>query len=603
MLPLISIVGLLAMAENGEADSQCDFGVNVPDSTVWRVDNDINERIDFVDKPNESNDEITAIVNTQLQNFARLSRARFRARAQTAECSGPVACIRARSNGEEGGLCQQGFTAFVRVPGCGVGNNCEIILCEDNINAANPRWGLATLDKVVAHELGHAYSLAHPHASTGLSTLCSAGAFNSPLSPCPGGTSDACEGELMCAAGNCGASAFVTDGDARGLRDRYHGAGNAVQLRKVFFGAEAPPISGQPNVLFPLSPLGASSVYAPRIDCAELTSPTFQCVVIQSSAAFDRPSSIIMSALAGYSSTGWGTIAPAPGGFVQHTFPPDVAISDTGQVAWYVYTTPYPANFAFLVEVNLTASPMTVTAFSLGFRAALPPRVFYNSDLGQPLVLARAVVSGASQSFNKTRWVLKARTGTGIATVDFSVLDDTGDSTESFRQVVADFDVDCRRQSGPNPCVVAVLHHQPNDSAIEGRSIASLEFSVDAFLQVTVGPTWYYREVPIQSVDGLTLSPNRLFVSAALPITAGTETANTRLLEINGTSVAGTLVASTTAVSDAETCSSQTFDGLSLPAFSMWGGTSIAWCPSCDAGGRLLSAHFGRRSDGNNYCF
>ena len=45
MLPLISIVGLLAMAENGEDASECDFGVNVTDSTVWRVDNDINEQI------------------------------------------------------------------------------------------------------------------------------------------------------------------------------------------------------------------------------------------------------------------------------------------------------------------------------------------------------------------------------------------------------------------------------------------------------------------------------------------------------------------------------------------------------------------------------
>lgn len=607
MLPITaSLVLFLASSEDGAADSHCDIGYNMPSYAVWRVDDDINDRIVFTDVGDViNNSEITSVVNTQLQNMARLSRGRFRARAQTDECVGPAACIRARSNQEDGG-CYQGYTAYVTE--CESSGNCQIILCQDQINGSNIRWGSGRFDHIVAHELGHAYGLHHPHADTGLSAICNAAGWNSPRTPCLDGTSDACEGENMCAATVCGASMFVSDGDAVGLRKTYQGTGDTVQLRKVFMGAEASPISGQPDVLFPLSSLGTSSAFAPRIDCSELTSTTYQCVIVydSSTAQAERPNLINVFALAGYTPSGWTTKVGAPLGFAEHTLPSDIAISDSGNYAWYVYTTPSPANRAFLVEINLAASPMTVTAFSLGFRAVLPPRVSYDSDIGQPLILGRAAVSGANESFNPVRWVLKARSPaepSGIKTLDFSTLDEW-DGPQQRRQVVADFDVDCRRTTGAaDPCVVAVLRRQAEQPNIDGRLISSFWFSVNALFEVTLSLSWDDGSHYVQSVDGVALSPNRLFVSASLPIATGSESTNTRLLEMSGTTVGGTPVSATTAIGDAEGCSSQTFDGLSLPAFSMWGGYSIAWCPSCEAGGRLVSAHFGRRNDGNNFCF
>jgi hypothetical protein len=105
------------------------------------------------------------------------------------------------------------------------------------------------------------------------------------------------------------------------------------------------------------------------------------------------------------------------------------------------------------------------------------------------------------------------------------------------------------------------------------------------------------------AVIGVAMSDSRLFVNNGRRIMDGTSTSNTRVSEYSGLSVSGTATSTSEHRSDADTCSTGSSWGYTIPAATMHGGYSIAWCQSCGATGALVSAHMGRRSDGDTFCF
>jgi hypothetical protein len=350
--------------------------------------------------------------------------------------------------------------------------------------------------------------------------------------------------------------------------------------------------------------------------------------------------SVAIDGLKSWSSSGWqGTlIYSAKAGLV---YEPDIAISDDGTTA-YLAMTSFAGEQVWAWGVNLTNG--NVSSHGTGSQANLPPRIAYDSDLGDALLLDVAAVKVAPApgytgvSYNPPIWKMfrihyDSSTNTVSTPTDLSshgVQSSGFEGDAATRLPFSDYDFDCQRNtSGTDNCVVAAILEPEIDSGGTHHpfgSLRSIEFSVASSTNtVTFTPSSATWEEAIDSTNklptptsagldgviGVTISSSHLYVITGRVLQGGSDTDNTRVSEFSSTTsvASGTTTTEDSSVNlkdDVEngtSCVSHS-DGhtQTTSAASQHGGYSAAWCPSCGTtGGTLEGLAMLAPSDG--FCF
>lgn len=627
------LIALLAVPFAGQtADSTCylDTGYpSAPAATVWTIDPDLAGALSaqFLDA-SFSSDEVRAIFDRALQGVSRRTRSVSVARTTVDDCTSERdGCVTFRSDAfASNDECDGSHAAYAFCAPWPYG--CSVTICTDNF--ANQSWTDKKLETVLAHELGHIYGLAHVNSESPEVTWCDP---NAPACPsggpctfigygfacigesacevrrddegCPeawaGGTATGCGGEVMCSSTACAWSSYYTGGDIVGLQTKY--SGGVERHRRVFTGAQALPLSGSPA----LAALGTvKTLFPPRIDCAESTSPTTQCVAVTSEYDSSFGYRIRVRKLNGFSAatTTWtsstvtNTISVANP--LNLVMPPDITIDNLGNFAWVVYTTSDDRGLTRVVKIRLQDGAV-ISSISSPSTPVFPPRIAFNSDLGEPILLSGRRVVGSTGQGREPRWKLQRVGSTSMA--DFATTF-TGDAETDDRGISQEYDFDCQVTSGAaDPCVIGAILREGSLAPVDLPW--SRSFTVTTGNAATFAPAWEQGAFSTNAIIGVTTpnSPARVIVSASRTIFDGTSQTNTRNFERSTLSFATGAVSNTAISADAESCSSNSHRGYSISAATQHGGYSIAYCPSCGTNGRLISLQMGKTDAGGTFCF
>lgn len=647
MLALTVLTLMLPAQERADSFCPRNFIPGPAEMSTWILDDDLASQLTtitvrgfpdsmpFAGDPRDSapaitdraltNDDLLAMTDRILQGFARRARIRVQTRVVLGECApGSDRCITGVSDGfDRGDDCEDspdgvGVAAFA---GCDV-FGCAATICEE----MPTDWTLGTLEGTLTHELGHAFGLSHPDeqdnivctrnsdCATGTCNplpgttfgLCSVSCLNFDThntdfpSGCGNGTgdSDGCGGEVMCSTLTCNAGWYLTSGDQVGLRTRFP---SSPEERSVFLGAEALPIEALPT----FTDTGRNSFFPPRIDCAKGATPTNQCAMVVTGVQSSGSFVISVVRLDGFGAGNvFNTMSAVNSLILPATeapaHPPDIAVNADGTVAWVTFTAPGRAGEVHVLRVDLGTGDML--DLDLNYGAVLPPRVVFNTDLGLPVVIALRNSPGSNESFGRPVWRL-----TRIAANNtVSHIDDFWNDGNANTLPAGEFDVDCESATGTDDCVVV---SQRFEATAPVDSMWSRRFSLTA-AAVTPAASWSLGNFRNNGIIGVAVtSEPRLLISAGRAVLDGTTTSNTRIVERSRFDFASSgAVADDINRSDAvSTCRTGSHGGLTLPAATMHGGYSWAFCPSCTTGsgvqGRLLSLHFGLRNDGDTFCY
>jgi hypothetical protein len=354
----------------------------------------------------------------------------------------------------------------------------------------------------------------------------------------------------------------------------------------------------------------------------------------------DGEMSVAIDGLKGWSTSGWqGTLIYS--GKAGLVFEPDIAISEDGTTAYLAMTSWAANEQVWAWALNLTNG--NVKMAGTGSQANLPPRIAFDSDLEDALLLDVAAVKVAPTnppplaSYNTPIWKIfrihyDAATNTLSTPTDLSshnVRQSGFEGDPAVRLPFSDYDFDCQRvATATDNCVVVAILTPENDDANHHPfgSLRSLAFNVDAQTSdvtfLTGGTGWQetidsvnHLPTPLSTglngVIGVTISSNHLYVITGRTLQSGTDTNNTRVSEFTSTvSVASGVPTEDSVVNlkdDVETqtltCNSHTtIDNETTSAASQHGGYSAAWCPSCGtSGGRLEGLAMLAPTDG--FCF
>lgn len=628
MHPLILF--LILSQQNAQADSRCvelkDGIVATPGDgaaardTVWVVDDALATELidahmmperdgldeDFAQAdPNEgalTSDDIRLVVDQALQGFVRHGRVRIRPRVIIGTCE--------PDNQTDGKNCVGSIVESGLAAGhadCTRGGECDLFVrIKPNVNRA---WSNGAFASFLTHELGHAYGLDHPYPTELDSETCAN--INVPRTPCPGGWTDGCGGELMCGSQSC-RMGYVREGDAIGMRTVYNTSPyGQLEERRVFWGVDSLPI-GSPSLTFS----GFTSAFEPRIDCAESSSPINQCVMVTAQGIDDgyRVNSLAVIRLNGFSNGAFATATSVLNSTNRVvTLAPDVAISKDGSLSFTAFTDRNLGGQVFVREVDLTngavhlqTMPAVVTSgTALGGAplASLPPRVAATDDNGGGAiaVYARVPDGDSAEQFGRHIWEVVGvfpNASTEVQRVDASSVFPVSDAEN--RSIATDFDVDCLQQSGTDVCVIVAKLF--DSSPADPEHFRSRRFTINWTTHIaTPVDGWQVGAYQSNAVLGVaafsTGTTTRLVVSAGRSIMASSATENTRLVEYGSLGVAGNGLYNVALVSDAEACTGTSGSNATMPPLSTSGGYSLAWCPSCGANGSLISTQFGRRFD------
>ena len=306
-------------------------------------------------------------------------------------------------------------------------------------------------------------------------------------------------------------------------------------------------------------------------------------------------------------------------------FAPDIAISEDGTQA-FVAATSTVNNVVFVWHLDLATHALYST--SLGYSAALPPRIKFSTDFngttgGAVVVAAAAGVKSdgdptapawridtvsfnvSTHAFTKTKVSLGQFGNPGEAT-------NPDDPTTGQRLIAGDFDFDCRPFSAsPDDCVLVAPLHDTSTSTHPPGLIFSRHFTVTSASTISIDPIWTpSNQHDATAVIGVAISDAptsaRLIVSESKRSHDGANV-NSRILEYSGFSVNPSIVyLSSRYISDANICDPASANGISMGASTPSGGNAIAWCypGTCGTNGAVVSIHFGAEaSSGSNFCF
>jgi len=605
MLGLAAASAAHATAD-GLADSWCEWNTTpVPFATAWQLDDGFDDwmRTSSQVPSTLTHQDARGLAEIALENLARHGRAGVQARILTGEANcDPLSeprCIAALTDAED----PWGCGLFSQALAYAHFSTKSVVFCVDH------NTQLYRVTNILEHELGHAHGLNHVEAEPNCSSA--------PASDClVAGTTDGCEGEKMCRSPGCngGGSGFAP-GDAFGLRTVYFGTSNAVDRWVTTGSAYLPGVTG----FHFMSPApGWVSVFAPRIDCARSSSPSNQCAIAH--ASFSTQTQLRIVTLNGWSTSGWSTPGyPLTWNITVQT-PPDIALSDGGSVAWVTRTTLSPSDNVQVRRVSIATG--STTAVYLGYHSTLPPRIAFYGSHSSPIAEEHALVVGAegkTGSLTLGRWRLHHLVYTVGAhsssltaqAIDFDELDDIdnslgGDDVDE-NIIVTDFDFDCESELDGLCVLAAVLWDRTTETTSRVNAVQRRRFRLPASASaVTMVDADWLRDTSYraQAVIGVSYANPRLYVSSGR-FGLGSSANNTRVVEYaasGSTSPAGTLLHK----NDFDTCTAiVTVDGDAISGATQHGGTSIAFCPSCNGdSGTLESVHLGHRETSPyDYCF
>lgn len=573
-------------ANPNESDSFCERFFGGPESSVWRVDDNLASQLNVRSNGSISLDdtEMLNAVDQVFQNWPRQSRVRIRARVKSTveNCFGNDGdtrpCIEGALDSEDN-ECLDATNATAAHAGCDL-DGCSVVFCLDNLepgvgNFGNLDWGgQKSFATVLEHELGHVYGLTH-------------------VETCSGSNSDGCEGELMCSAIGTLQGPHLSFGDSRGVRQKMNGS-QTFQNRQVHTQSHT-----QGSSAITTSDLSRLASHMPRIDCAEQVNGTATCVAIVPFNSSGTHSTKVVK-LNSWGVAGWGSNVSAATVNSRHMFAPDIAITPDGTVA-YVSAVSEVNNNAWVWRVDLGSGATTMA--SLGYEAALPTRIAWNEDIGRPVVV------GAIRDESGPTWRMDRVNFSGGSLTNTKLTLPTGFETPNeggSRQITGDFDFDCRVATGAaDDCVlVAVLHDDTSSTRDVGKSFSHHFRVTTTTVTFQDDPNWVVSaQQEAQAIIGVALSPTRLVVSEGRRAADGS-TSNTRRIEFAGLSEADSNFSfSTLFRSDAITCTGGTVDGVSFGAATPHGGNSISWCGTCGTAGRLEGLTFGLREGGDALCW
>ncbi|OGQ24395.1 MAG: hypothetical protein A2138_06850 [Deltaproteobacteria bacterium RBG_16_71_12] len=226
-------------------------------------------------------------------------------------------------------------------------------------------------------------------------------------------------------------------------------------------------------------------------------------------------------------------------------------------------------------------------------------------------------VEGRTGQLSIGRWRLHhviyySNTGGIISSgVDFGDLDDRDDTLDTqdvdVNMIVTDFDFDCESDLDGLCVLAAVLWDRNAEQPMIVNGVQRRRFRLPfGAMAVTMTDAIWRRDTTYraQSVIGVSYANPRLYVSSG-NFALGSSANNTRVVEYSSstsTTPENTLLHR----GDSDTCMAfVTGDGDYLSDATQHGGTSIAYCPSCNGGaGTLESVHFGHREAWPyDYCF
>ncbi|MCC7109852.1 MAG: hypothetical protein IT382_11225 [Deltaproteobacteria bacterium] len=575
---------------NNTPDSYCQKLAATSDTTAWTIDPGLPAVLtDVVTRLNAyTYDDVRNIADQHLQNIVRHSRARVRMRmvGGSPTCSwGSQSCFTSRSDAQHA-ECQNGAQAVASNFLFGA---AAVAWCSTNrTDTLSP----ANLDELVAHELGHVYGLTHPSGpSDSEAPPANCAALNVARAGCDG-VSDECEGETMCGKLGCFASPHLAAGDMNGLRRKYTGT-TGYGERRLWWGMDPLPGVNLPALQVPA--VAMTTAFPPRIDCAKSATPSgpYSCVTVITRVV-NGAMNISLVGLSGWTPTGWSTAVLVGNYPVNIIMPPDVAMNTSGTYAWIVGVDSAWSSYAR--RVNLLDGT-TSSIIYLGSHDVLPPRVSFYSDTGLPYIA----------NVRTADWLLGTDPPNDFPALEarmVSLFSDLPFDVGGLQLPAAnDFDFDCRRLTGGVDKCVQVNLQRTDEVQTGADELWSRSFSISSGGGVVYDGPKVDGAYTANAVIGVALSDAALFVNSGRRIMDGTTTANTRVSEYSQLSVSGAAASTSTHPSDADTCSTGSSWGYTIPAATMHGGYSIAWCQGCGATGALVSAHMGRRSDGDTFCF
>jgi hypothetical protein len=582
----------------GDWVSQCESQNpnQIWDSQVWIVDDLMTPPTTVGTVPLTPANIATAL-DAALQQLQRTTRARTRNRVELGQCTGGSnLCISSTTSSAAG--CPPGVIAVATK----MVGNVHIYICNNNAALPGNAWeyahtvaGSSNLVEILLHEIMHGYGAFHPDDGTCITGVC-------------GTSTDGANGELMAASPGCPNSHhFPAAGDRQVVRQR-NGGNNSWSRRRVMIGSASnattqPTLANTPCVTW----------YAPRIACANSTAISadgYDCVLLTTTqvAGSTRPEMRLTGLRSFNSATGTFAIQtfltaislPEPlGAGLGLPLQPDIALNSFGTESDVVFTRDEFGQELWVVRYNTATGATTI--FPIDDDVVLAPRISSAGRGGaafsrQPLIVAQRANGSAFGS----DWAFYRYSSTGVVTVLAPATNQplittnlTAAATNHRGAPVADYDVDCTIAS----CTLVSVNYRPNQTT-NLTAVQALEFvhpsgaANNAVYSVTSG--WGQRSLASNAVIGVARQPSsgEMLISNSRP-TSLTSTVNTRTFRHAGPNFTTAGIDDGVLLSDAESCSGS-------PALTTHGGYDVAWCPNCN---RYISAHMGRRSDGNDFCF
>ncbi len=399
---------------------------------------------------------------------------------------------------------------------------------------------------------------------------------------------DGCDGEMMCSSFGqpCSApsSATYTYYEGWGARRWYTTNNGRFGERDVGSGSS----SGADITSHRKHSLSRVSIFKPRIDCAGLSSPTYECVAaipeITGSSPETNDSYTRIIAMKDYTDTGgWAYQISKVNDHMDIAYQPDVAMNPQGTKAFAVLVAEHD------LAVWIKAYDLTTATFlggiQVGFDASGPARIVY--DRVGPYE-SESWVRVIWQERNGSTQVRSFKPDSPFTTI-VSGANSAGHLFNGIRRDVPwDFACGYNTPRESRECVLFGIE-------MGGDRVRSQRWAFSADATTLQHGAFGFQGgftngyTLLTGVESATFDLHRWdYVVSAGRKTASESTANTRMLRFD-TSDVGQTYSTALTLSDAFTCDTQSHNGIANAPMSMSGGYSAAYSVHT---GRLFSLHY-----------